>query len=84
MDSVIEMAQTYEVCKKQLETMLSPSGKSSKNKKHHQSTRPRIECPKCDGQHSPHVTCPAECYRCGKAITLPANVGQTHEKSICS
>ena len=41
-----------------------------KSKKNHQRTRPRKECPRCGGQHSPGETCPAvgkECYRCGKA-----------------
>ena len=82
LDSAIEMAQTYEVCKQQLKTMASPPeevhvvrrktsyGKSSKSKKNHQNTRPKKECPRCGGQHSPGGTCPAmgkECYRCGKA-----------------
>ena len=82
LDSAIEMAQTYEVCKQQLKTMAGPPeevhvvrrktshGKSSKSKKNRQSTRPKKECPRCGGQHSPGGTCPVmrkECYRCGKA-----------------
>ena len=73
------MAQTYEVCKQQLKTMASPPEEvhvvrkktsHGKSKKNHQRTRPRKECPRCGGQHSPGETCPAvgkECYRCGKA-----------------
>ena len=82
LDSAIETAQTYEVCKHQLKTMASPPkdeyvvrrktshGKSSRSKKKHQSTKPRKECSRCDGQNNPCETCPAmrkECCRCGKA-----------------
>ena len=82
LDSAIEMAQTYEVCKQQLKTMASPPeevhvvgrksshGKSGKSKKNCESTRARKECLRCGGQHSPGGTCPVvgkECYRCGKA-----------------
>ena len=82
LDSATEIAQTYEVYKQQLKIKASPPeeihvvrrktshGKSGKSEKNHQSTRPRKECPRCGGQHSPGGTCPAmgkEWYICGKA-----------------
>ena len=79
LDSAIEMAQTYEVCKQQLKTMASPPEEVHvvRRKTSHGKVRKTIKAQDLK-RNAPDVvvnttqggTCPAmgkECYRCGKA-----------------